>query len=42
MKIHLPPAAAIRINELLIAQQIGADLGDPMHLRVSRNNVSQQ
>src|SRR5229473_455551 len=31
-----------QINEFLIAQQIGADLGDPMHLGVSRNDVSQQ
>src|SRR5216684_9023509 len=31
-----------QINELLIAQQIGADLGDPMHLRVSGDDVSQQ
>jgi len=28
MKIHLPPAGRDQINELLIAQQIGADLGD--------------
>src|SRR6202040_3860912 len=32
----------MKINLLLIAQQIGADLGDPMHLRVSGNDVSQQ
>jgi len=31
-----------QINELLIAQKIGADLGDPMHLRVSGDDVSQQ
>jgi hypothetical protein len=24
-----------QINELLITKQVGADLGDPMHLRVS-------
>ena len=31
-----------QINEFLIAQQIGADLRHPMHLRVSGDDVSQQ
>src|SRR5215471_10048407 len=31
-----------QIHQLLIAQQIGADLRDPMHLRVSSDDVSQQ
>src|SRR6266849_3740968 len=30
------------VDELFVAQQIGADLSDPMHLRVGGDNVAQQ
>ena len=42
MKTHLPPDAAIRSHEFFVAQQVGADLRHPVHLRFGGDDVSQQ
>lgn len=41
MKIHLPPAAAIRSTSSS-SWRVGADLRSPIHLRVGGDDVAQQ
>ncbi len=41
IKTHLPPDGD-EVNEFLIAQQICADLGDPVHLGAGCDDVAQQ
>ena len=42
MKIHLPPDGRNQVDQFLVAQQVGADLRHPMHLRFGGDNVAQQ
>ena len=42
MKTHLPPEAAIRSHEFFVAQQVGADLRDPVNLRLGGDDVFEQ
>ena len=42
MKIHLPPEAAMRSTSSSSRKKVGADLRDPVHLRVGGDDVAQQ
>ena len=42
MKIHLPPGRRDQIDQFFVAQQVGADLRDPVHLRFGGDDVAQQ
>ena len=42
MNIHLPPDSGDQVHEFFVAQQVGADLRDPVDLRVGGDDVTQQ
>ncbi len=42
MNTHLPPESGDQVHKFLIAQEIGADLRHPVHLRFRGDDVAQQ